>query len=284
MVNASNEALMDLSTLRRLKTYVSQLQQTVTKTPIGGPLFLVNPQVVLSTGFTLTVEELIDNPAEGLLVAIDYHEGMPTVNGVPLWEKLEHEPLEYYNLFKGYRNMQTATQRRAIYKLHQVTGKPVSELEVLRGVYNWNIRVQFFDEFNRLERERQLEASQYEIEGKHRNAAEKLFKQSLEYLTSHPELMTPKLALKMLETAVQLERISVGLAPNVGRQVMPATIQVQNTINSDTGTGSVSEVSTVTESKDSKIERLSQVLNIMQTVGVLQEGGEVIDVESKPAE
>jgi len=54
---------------------------------------------------TKTYDDIPPSAIEQAKVKIDTYEGMPTVDGIPIWERLEGEPIPYYKMFKQYRDM-----------------------------------------------------------------------------------------------------------------------------------------------------------------------------------
>lgn len=275
--NASEAKMMS-----RLRSYVTQMQGQCPTDPIGRPTVLVNPHAILATGFTKPVEDLIDHPPIGAMMQVSYLEGLPTVDGLPIWEKLENEPIEYYQLFKRYRSMKDAKTQRAVYKLALESGMEARQLEILRQTYHWNVRVEAYDTYLAQEREVQLELRRQEIEGKHANTAEKLYKLSSQYIEEHPELLTPKLALQMLDMAIKLERTSVGAHPEgVRASQIPQgpSVTIQNNLQAPQATANTLVTGNADEDKD----RLMQVLNIMNKIGLIKEEDEddnIIEVDS----
>lgn len=287
---AENEIMQWTESYGRMMTtlrgYVTRLQSLVALDSLGRPTTLVNSQAVLSTGFTVPIDDFVDKAPADTFMPISYLEGLPTIEGIPIWEKLEYEPLEAYNIFKRYRAMRESSQKqRAVYKLALETGMEVRNLEILRQVYHWNLRVNAYDLYMDQERATQLEMRRVEIEGKHAEAAKKLFGISTEYLIGHADLLTPKLALQMLDVATKLERISSGMAPDARVTASGVPITIQNNIGETTKIG-VQQVTTLTGELDKDKDRVKQVLNIMNNIGILKSsepeeviGEDIIDME-----
>lgn len=270
-------------TMQTLRKYVTQMQSVQACNGMNQPLALVSPVEILATGFLTPIDKLIDSPPDGAILKVSYLEGLPTINGVPIWERLEGEPPEYYKLFKRYRDMRDAKVYRAVYKLAQETNMETRQLELLRQVYHWNVRVSAYDEYLAKERAVVLELRRQEIEGKHAQTAEQLFKISSQYLTEHPELLTPKIAMQMLDMAVRLERFSVGLHSDKRSGESTATINIQNNVQTNADQ-SVSEQSGITTgNKEDDTQRLTQLLNVMNKIGVLAPETTVVDVAESEA-
>lgn len=272
-----------MSTLRR---YITQMQQSQPSNGLGKPTALVNPQAVLSTGFLTPIDKLIDTPPPDAIMHISYLEGIPTIQGVPIWEKFEGEPIEYYKLFKRYRDMKYAKTARAVYKLALETNSETRQLEALRQIYHWNTRVEAYDDYMQREREVLLEMKRLEIENKHAQTAEQLFKISSKYLSEHEDLLTPKVAMQMLDMAIKLERYSVGMfndrrnGDNAG-----TTVNINNTMQGNGNTSaSMEEGTTITGKLDDDKQRLTQLVNIMNQMGLIKDkepAAAVVDVESE---
>lgn len=267
--------------MKKLSRYISQLESTLPKDSLNRPLALVNPTAVLSTGLLMPLDEFIDSPPSEVILPISYLEGLPTINGVPIWEKLEGEKIEYYKLFKRYRELQDEKGKRTIYKLHKETGIPVSYLELIRQTHAWQIRVKAYDEYMEAERQHIIEMQQRELQGRHRAVAKQIFAKCTEYMLENVQMLTPRTALQWAELAVKLERISLGLQPDkpgtINNKDTPI-INIQNTVNTvpnknDNGTGITGDLS---EDR----QRLAQLLSVMDKIGLFnQMKEEAIDIE-----
>ena len=169
------------------------------------------------TGYMLEAEEPDDIPDTALdaaLVPIESCDGIPTTGtGVPLWERLDGEPIPYYKMFTEYREMKYTDLQRSISKLSEASQMPAKHLNALSKCYHWQLRVKAYDKYK--EQQKQL-ARQYEIEKletRHSAAAKQLIEQAVDYLLMHPEQLSPKTALQMYEIATKHERLALGLDP-----------------------------------------------------------------------
>jgi hypothetical protein len=263
-----------VDTLRQCNAQALDAQNRVT--------CLINPQVVLSTGLINSVDSLIDSPPEDVAFPISYLEGLPTIYGIPIWEKLEGEPLDYFNLFKSYRGLRALKGSRSIYQLSLESGIDTKKLECLRQIYAWQIRAIAFDKYSEELDVMLLKQKRKEVENEHQKIGEKLFKECSTYILNNIQLLTPKTALEWADMAVKLQRISLGMMPDKPGTGNPEpNIQV-NVNNATPATDSRGENGVgVTGNKDEDATRLKQLLNIMSSVGVLQED-KIIEVESTP--
>jgi hypothetical protein len=206
-----------LSVLKRLGGIISGLQKGIQLTLNNLPLAYIDPQTIL--------EEIASDPANSNVTdetialsttPIDYLDGVPIVNGLPFWEKLDGEPLDYYRLFKTYRDYPIKDQNRSFEKLEIDTNTPTSYLYALSKIYHWRPRTASFDQYQLIliekERTRQIKI----MSNNHIEAADKIFKIGMDYLEGIKDAGTissfsPKEILGWQELAVKLKRLSLGL-------------------------------------------------------------------------
>ena len=269
-----------IATMVKAKPYVMQLQNNQAVDGLGRVTALVNVQSIIETAFEETPEQLIDCPPIGAVMPVVYVEEIPTIYGSPIWEKLEGEDVEAYELFKKYRSMEVDDKtRRSIFKLSADSKCSIKNLELLRQNYHWSIRAHAFDVYKQQERELVLQLRQQEIEGRHAETAKQLYDKATQYLLKHEDMLTPKTAIQMLETAAKLERLSAGMAD--GRRNTYGTEAPAINITNNLGDKAVAESqnTVITQSVDQNKERLMQVLNIMNSIGALKQEDTIVDVE-----
>ena len=266
---------------RGLRANYEQLQKYISFNHLNQPSSFINITELLRYNDRLDFSNL----DERLFLPVIIQEGIPTINAIPIWERIEGETTEVYELFKQYRMMKTLNKTRTMYNLSLITNVSVGHLETIRRLYNWDYRVQAFDAYTTAERQLMLEQYRVEIEGKHLQMANKLAQQAFEYFENNENMITPKVALQMLDWAVKLERISTGMNPETRGTINGAEriqLNVQNNIanNSDTppvpsNNGNKTEVEKLSDDKD----RLSTMINILNDIGVLTpQNDDVVDV------
>lgn len=258
------------SVYRSLRANFEQLQKHISFNHLGQPNSFVNITELLRCNDNLN----FDNIDERLFLPVIIQEGIPTVSAIPIWERIEGEPTEAYEVFKQYRMMKTLNKTRTMYNLSLVTNIPVSHLETMRHLFNWNYRVQAFDAYTAAERQLMLEQYRVDIEGKHLKIANKLAEQAFRYLEENESMITPKVALQMLDWAVKLERITTGLNPTERGTINGSEriqLNVQNNIanNSDSNSTSVTTNKTEVEQTEEDQDRLVKMVNILSEIGVL---------------
>lgn len=260
--------------MRKLKGYAVQLQNTVGADQLGRPVALVDVGALMATGLIKPLDKLLETNEASLYLPISYLEGMPTIYGTPIWEKLDGESVEYYELFKRYRSLLDNKGLRSIHKLAAESGVPIINLELLRQAHFWQLRVSAFDVYRKKEREYMMDFYRDEVQEKHRLKASELFGICTKYVTDNTQLLTPKSALEWAKLAVELERISVGLQPN--KPGMIAEGAPANIVNIQNNLGAAANGTAATGNIDEDRLRLKQMLNVMGNIGLFKD---VLDVE-----
>jgi hypothetical protein len=220
---------------------------------------------------TLATFSVADDPLDAA-IPINYLEGFPTIDGVPIWERLENESIDDYNLFKQYRDMpyNPLSGTRSIAKLAELTKVHPKALMALSKLRHWRVRCMAYDKFTEAERELRRRKEIEKLENKHAKAAEKLFDRALQFLEQNPEEINGKTVIELLELAVRLHRTSLGLPPDGppkqgdchGGTTAVFNILQQNT-PSDQGT-----LTTGTGQKAGE-SRLFEILRILNQAGAL---------------
>jgi len=201
-------------TLLELGERVSALQAALPVNRDGLPLAYIDPQALAEIGFL--EGNLSKEQVEKTMVPISYADSYAVANNLPFWERLDSELLDYYELFKAYRNMKYVVGRRSILEVSNAVNVPSGKINALSQVYHWMLRVLCYDHYKEMELRAQKEQSIKEMENKHSNAAKKLFDFCMKAIQSEEMelLLNPKTILEWFQTAVKLERISKGLDPD----------------------------------------------------------------------
>ena len=84
------------SIYRNLRANFEQLQKHISFNANGQPNSFVNITELLLCNTDLN----FNNLSERLFLPIIIQEGIPTVNAIPIWERIEGEPTEAYEVFK----------------------------------------------------------------------------------------------------------------------------------------------------------------------------------------
>lgn len=209
-------------------------------------------------------------------VPLSYLEGYPTVDGIPFWERLENEPIEYFKLFKAYRDMKDKQTMRSVPELAKQVGRHANVIMRLGALYHWQLRTKAYDYFRNMEiqmyRIREIER----VQNDHAATAKSLRGLAMSYLNDNAELMTPKNAIDLMKLAVELERLSVGMSPNkpdteVAAQRGPTINITNNTLNTPVDAGPA-------KSNAGNSDRVAQILTVLQKSGAMQQTVDRIEV------
>jgi len=221
-----------ISALQHTADAIVALQKKVMHTPEGDPLAYVDPtpvQMMLATHprNDIATEDLVPSDIPEAIVPLTYFEGYAlTHSGHPFWDRLEGECVEYFNLFKHYRDLQyqklnnynnnttsngEQSSLRTITKVAQHTGTDRRVIKTIAKMYHWKQRAEQYDKQRQRELEAQREADRQLMHNTHQQAARKLFDKAVTYFEENAEHLDAKTALNLLNTAVELERLSLGL-------------------------------------------------------------------------
>ncbi len=152
-------------------------------------------------------------------VPIVFTEGFPAFpDGRPIWLRADYESEDVHRLFEQYLLMGQAGVRQ-LFLLEDVGPYTQAELQDFFFLYSWVPRLKAHDifrvaEFRKIQTNRAIE-----LEDDHYLKAQRLFDRAMVYMESEQFLgeMTPKIAVDLMKTVVQITRMSVGLPPNAAR-------------------------------------------------------------------
>lgn len=265
---------------KKLGQFVQYFQVNLPVTNTGVPLKLVNPAGLIDALIDCeTTDDVPEEVLENTLMEVDFADGYPMVDGVPIWERFDGEKMDYYKLFKEYRDMVALTGTRALARLSEKYDIPGKVFSVLSKVYHWQLRCKLFDAYTAMVAARKRAYEVERLENKHANAAASILERGLAYLEAHPEQLNPKVALQMVEVGMKAGRLSLGLAGDKASGT-PAT-QINISQSAATGGGSaeiVQETTAIKTSMQGDTDYLQSVIHILETSGALDKAkSEVID-------
>ncbi len=204
----------------------------------------VAPQVRPSST-TLVEYRIAGFPAEALsraFVPLQYDEGFPAFeNGSPFWGRLEYEPIDAFQAFQRYLEMnlgiaadpeidddsgRPASGTRSISQLAAQL-HPDSDLikmaDAYQGFYHlyyWGSRAHAYDLFRVAQYRKMQELRAVETQDEHYVVARRLRARLLQYFDCDEDfwdMLTPKVGIDMLKTLIGMERVSAGI-PAAGPQ------------------------------------------------------------------
>jgi hypothetical protein len=276
----------------------------------GIPRAYIDPTVLMP--HLLEIEQpddLDDGVVEQAHTAISFEDGFPTIEGIPFWERLEGEALPYYKMFKEYREMKyvgesnkTGALTRSIAKLSENSGMAGRQLNALSRVYHWQVRAKAYDNYKSTERQLARVHEVELMEVKHAKISNKLLDQAVDYLTDHPEQLSPKVAIELVNLAMRSGRLALGLNPDKpgsssgeGRG-SGTNINITNQANAigDGGTmnqlnaDGLSPVEQKTQDNSKDVTHLQSILHVLNQSGAFanavmdkEEESEIIEADYK---
>lgn len=232
-------------------------------------------------------DDLSDETIELAKVTIDFEDGIPTIEGIPFWERLEGEPVPYYKMFKEYRELKYLTEpnkggsfTRSIAKLAESSGMSGKQLNALSKVYHWQLRVKAYDKFKEVERQLTRQRDIEQLETKHAKVSNQLLDQAVDYLLKHPEQLSPKVAIDLADLAMKAGRLSLGLNPDKpgasggnggGTHVsivnQQSTVGDNSTMNQLNAFDGLSAVEKKTKENAQDVSHLQSILHVLNQSG-----------------
>jgi len=134
----------EIDSMLKLGKRVATLQEDIPCRDGGIPLGYVD-------SVELAKLSASDDPSLAI-VPISFLEGFPTVNGVPIWERLEGEPLDMYELFRCYLHLPATNGRRAFAAVASRAGIDVRAVTAIASLWHWTVRAAAYDQFKEMER------------------------------------------------------------------------------------------------------------------------------------
>jgi hypothetical protein len=176
-----------------------------------------------TTPTTLTPSEANDILMSSI-VPLDYNQGFPALpNGLPFWDKFDHEPANAFTCFANYLSIAGA---RTLSECAKLTGESAAVLYEWHNLYYWAFRARAYDMYRAAHQARLREARIFKTEDQHYLAAEGLFTSISNRLNSLTEedwqAIDPDKLVNMLDKVAKLQRLSAGLSSTSGEPTKSA--------------------------------------------------------------
>lgn len=281
-------------TFRKLSKFVPAIQESYgRKQQVDGQTYnqvfngyysIVDP--LMLAGYVPYIEELVDlNDSQIAECLHQFQEvdGYPTLQGIPLWERQEWERIEYYNLFKLYRDMRYAFYNesdallvnRSLAVLAQATRLNASTINYLSEVYSWNLRIELYDAWMAAMQQRRISIKRSLMLDRHSKVSQELIRKAFSCLSKHGDKMSPKDALEMLKLGLAYERISLGLLGDKPNEAQAAAspaplLSIVNQTNNSVGPMQVNNESRPAQQLQENMKKPDTLLGILS---VLQRSG-----------
>lgn len=204
--------------LKRLASVVAQLQASFEID--GRPKAIANPVLIAEElPYVDGLEDFTDDMKDRSTMCVEYIDSTPSIQGIPVWDRLPGERVDFYNVFKLYRDSryylvdtgEYMIVNRTIAGLARQLGLPGIILSYLAKLYSWKSRCMLYDTY--MEGEMQKRRAQQEVllRNDHLVMAQELCKKAHEYLQKNFTKLTPKEVLQAFEMGIKYSRISAGL-------------------------------------------------------------------------
>lgn len=207
--------------LKRLASVVAQLQASFES---GGQIrAIVDPALIASElPYTESLEDFTDDMKERSTMVVEYIDSTPTIQGMPVWDRLPGERVDFYNVFKLYRDSryflvdtgEYAIVNRALAGLARQLQIPGAILSYISKLYSWKSRCLLYDQYMESEMQKRRVQNEILLRNDHLAVAQKLCKKAWDYIDKNFTKLNPKEALQALELGIKYSRISVGLLPD----------------------------------------------------------------------
>lgn len=214
-----------------------------------------------------------------LLVQLESDETRTQSQGTPYWERLMNEPLADYKLFEQYRDEEP--HNRAIYKLANQTNQTPEHLHNLKDLNHWQDRAATFDLYKSTIKEK---VRSYEIElmeTKHKKQADRIFDKVTTYFENLDDaFLKPEVALQWLNSAVKLNRLSLGVAPDKAAcELKQNEQQTQQLTQIEIKTGTNNNFGNQQNEQQAQQAKLQDILAVLQKAGSLNAKVTARDIE-----
>lgn len=207
---------------KRLAHFVTELQIDA-PSQNGLATTIVNPMWLAShVPFCQTPRDLTDEMVKKSTWAIEFQGEHALIDGVPVWERLDGERLDFYLLYKLYRDSRYGLIDSGDYVLCTRSMAGLARrldlapqlLSIISKIYNWSTRCGYYDIFfeHEILKRRQMEVQL--LQRDHLSVSMQLLDTAVDWLTENVKHLQPKDALSMAELGLKYSRLSLGLAPD----------------------------------------------------------------------
>lgn len=287
-------ALQVTAELKRLASVVAQLQASF---EIGGQIrAIVDPALIAQElPYTESLEDFTDDMKERSTMEVDYIDSTPSIQGAPVWDRLPGERIDFYNVFKLYRDSryflvdtgEYAIVNRTLAGLARQLKLPGVTLSYISKLYSWKPRCVLYDQYMEAEMQKRRVQNEILLRNDHLAMAQKLCAKAYDYLEKNFLKLSPKEVLQTLEMGIKYSRISTGLLPDrpgaavAGNQTNLAIYNTTTNNTADqmlnvnagvipTGQGVGSAVERQLQQDMKQEDNLLSILHVLQASGALK--------------
>jgi hypothetical protein len=209
------------------------------------------------------------------------------IDGLPIWDRLEGERVDFYNVFKLYRDSRYGLIDTGDYTLCTRSMAGLARhlnlsprlLDVLNKLYNWKLRCAYYDRFFEMEivRKKQLEVQM--LQRDHLKFSTTLLDKAMSFFEMHSNQLTPKDAISLAELGFKISRLSLGMMPDRpamadGAQAQPLLAVQINQQTQNTSSVQVNQQQNFSSEAERQLhENLKDNDNLLSILHVLQRSG-----------
>ena len=277
-----NSALMSLANM--CSAVQNQLKSS------GRVFGLVNPAVIAELMPMLeSVNDLSDTMRERATFPIEYMDNIATVDGIPAWDILPGERVDFHNVFKLYRDSryflldtgEYAISNRTVAGLAKQLGMPGSSLTYISKLYSWADRCALYDVYMEAEMQKRKAQQGIMIRNEHLKMSQQLASKAWDKLSKQINNLGPKELIKVLELGIKYSRISAGMLPDKPGEAVTSkqtNLSIYNNTTNNTA-DQMMNINTTTPSKTSSAveqqlaEDMKDENNLLSILHVLQASG-----------
>jgi hypothetical protein len=218
---------------KKLAMFIQALQHDL---PLHNGLLsvMLNPAALAThVPFCETPEDVTDEMKQFAKWNIEHQGDYALIDGVPVWDRLEGERVDFYNLFKLYRDARYGLLDSGDYTLLNRSMAGLATrlnlapllLSTLSNIYNWQLRCAYYDRFFEMEILRRRQTEIQLLQRDHLKFSTTLMDKAMSYLEKNASQLSPKEAIAMLDLGFKVSRLSLGMLPD--KPGMPGDPQAQ---------------------------------------------------------
>ena len=276
------------SSLMALANMCSAIQNQLKS--VGRIFGLVNPSVVAEFMPMLeSINDLSDSMRERATFVIEYMDNIATIQGLPVWDILPGERVDFHNVFKLYRDSRYflldtgdyAITNRTVAGLAKQLGIPGSSLTYISKLYSWTDRCALYDAYMEAEMQKRKAQQEIMLRNEHLKMSQQLASKAWDKLSKQINNLGPKELIQVLELGIKYSRISAGMLPDKPGDVV-ATRQTNLSIYNNTTNNTADQMMNITAGDSaatgSAVERqlaenMKDENNLLSILHVLQASG-----------
>ena len=239
---------------------------------------------------SLILNDLSDSMRDRATLPLEYMDNIAVIQGIPAWDILPGERVDFHNVFKLYRDSRYflldtgdyAISNRTIAGLAKQLGVSGSILTYISKLYSWQDRCALYDSYMESEMQKRKAQQEVMIRNEHLKMTQQLASKAWDKLTKQINNLGPKELIQVLELGIKYSRISAGMLPDKPGDAV-ATRQTNLSIYNNTTNNTADQMMNIhagstPEKTGSAVERqlaedMKDENNLLSILHVLQASG-----------